>query len=35
MFLVEKEDRQRGTYKSCINPDCDYLHTREAEDQRA
>jgi DNA topoisomerase-1 len=34
-FLVEKEDRQRGTYKSCINPDCDYLHTREAEDQRA
>jgi len=35
MFLVEKEDRQRGAYKSCINPDCDYLHTREAEDQRA
>jgi DNA topoisomerase I len=34
-FLVEKEDRQRGTYKSCINPDCDYLHTREADDQRA
>jgi DNA topoisomerase I len=34
-FLVEKEDRQRGTYKSCINPDCDYLHTREADDERA
>ncbi len=34
-FLVEKEDRQRGTYKSCINPDCDYLHTREVDDQRA
>ena len=34
-FLVEKEDRQRGTYKSCINPECDYLHTREADDQRA
>jgi len=28
-FLVEKEDRQRGTYKSCINPSCDYLHTKE------
>jgi hypothetical protein len=26
---VEKEDKQRGTYKSCINPECDYLHTRE------
>jgi DNA topoisomerase-1 len=28
-FLVEKEDRQRGAYKSCINPSCDYLHTKE------
>jgi DNA topoisomerase-1 len=34
-FLVEKEDRQRGTYKSCINPQCDYLHTKEADDQSA
>ncbi len=34
-FLVEKEDRQRGTYKSCINPECDYLHTKEADDQSA
>jgi DNA topoisomerase-1 len=32
-FLVEKEDKQRGTYKSCINPSCDYLHTKEADDQ--
>jgi DNA topoisomerase-1 len=32
-FLVEKEDRQRGAYKSCINPSCDYLHTRESEDR--
>jgi DNA topoisomerase I len=31
-FLVEKEDRQRGTYKSCINPSCDYLHTKETDD---
>ncbi len=34
-FLVEKEDRQRGTYKSCINPSCDYLHTRDAVDEGA
>ncbi|HET6449703.1 MAG TPA: type I DNA topoisomerase [Spirochaetia bacterium] len=34
-FLVEKEDRQRGAYKSCINPECDYLHTKEADDQSA
>ncbi len=26
-FLVEKYDKKNGTYKSCINPDCDYLHT--------
>ncbi|HYW84229.1 MAG TPA: DNA topoisomerase, partial [Spirochaetia bacterium] len=30
-FLVEKEDRQRGAYKSCINPSCDYLHTKETD----
>ena len=34
-FLVEKTDKQRGTYKACINPDCDYLHTVEIEDQSA
>ncbi len=28
-FLVEKEDKQRGMYKACINPECDYLHTKE------
>ncbi|MBN1799264.1 MAG: type I DNA topoisomerase [Spirochaetales bacterium] len=26
-FLVEKTDKKRGSYKSCINPECDYLHT--------
>ncbi len=26
-FLVEKYDKKNGAYKSCINPDCDYLHT--------
>ncbi len=42
-FLVEKQDKQRGSYKACINPQCDYLHTpdgapiehQEAEDQSA
>ncbi len=34
-FLVEKEDKQRGPYKACINPHCDYLHTHELEDQSA
>ncbi len=26
-FMVEKYDKKNGTYKSCINPDCDYLHS--------
>ena len=26
-FMVEKYDKKNGSYKSCINPDCDYLHT--------
>ncbi|WP_294427900.1 type I DNA topoisomerase [uncultured Treponema sp.] len=30
-FLVEKFDKKNGTYKSCINPDCDYLHTADEE----
>ena len=28
-FLVEKYDKKNGSYKSCINPDCDYLHLGE------
>ncbi|WP_407425370.1 type I DNA topoisomerase [Treponema sp.] len=28
-FLVEKFDKKNGNYKSCINPDCDYLHSAE------
>ncbi len=32
MFLVEKNDKKRGTYKACINPDCNYLHTSEEEE---
>ncbi len=30
-FLVEKFDKKNGTYKSCINPDCDYLHSADDE----
>lgn len=32
-FLVEKFDKKNGTYKSCINPDCDYLHSANDEEQ--
>lgn len=28
-FLVEKYDKKNGAFKSCINPDCDYLHTQD------
>jgi len=28
-FLVEKYDKKNGSFKSCINPVCDYLHTQE------
>ena len=30
-FLVEKYDKKNGSYKSCINPDCDYLHSADEE----
>jgi len=30
-FLVERQDKQRGAYKACINPQCDYLHVPEPE----
>ena len=26
-FLVEKYDKKNGSYKACVNPDCDYLHS--------
>ncbi len=26
-FMVEKYDKKNGFYKSCINPECDYLHS--------
>ncbi len=31
-FLVEKYDKKNGIYKSCINPDCDYLHSADEEE---
>ncbi len=30
-FLVDKSDRASGTHKACINPSCDYLHSRDEE----
>jgi DNA topoisomerase-1 len=30
-FLVEKFDKKRGSFKACINPACDYLHSQEEE----
>ncbi len=34
-FLVEKFDKKNGAYKSCINPDCDYLHSAGEEEMIA
>ncbi len=31
-FMVEKFDKKNGSYKSCINPDCDYLHSQDEEE---
>lgn len=31
-FLVEKYSKKNGSYKACINPDCDYLHSEEDKD---
>ncbi len=30
-FLVERFDKKKGSYKACINPGCNYLHTHEEE----
>jgi DNA topoisomerase-1 len=31
-FLVERFDKKRGSYKACINPACDYLHSQDAQE---
>ncbi len=28
-FLVEKYDKKNGSHKACINPQCDFLHSRD------
>lgn len=30
-FLVERYHKKKGSYKACINPDCDYLHSQDEE----
>ncbi|MDR0599962.1 MAG: type I DNA topoisomerase [Treponema sp.] len=32
-FLVEKYDKRNGSYKACVNPGCDYLHSADAEEE--
>jgi DNA topoisomerase-1 len=31
-FLVERFDKKKGSYKACINPACEYLHSQDAQD---
>jgi DNA topoisomerase-1 len=31
-FLVEKYDKEHGSHKACVNPDCDYLHSGDDDD---
>ncbi|MBN2532462.1 MAG: type I DNA topoisomerase [Spirochaetales bacterium] len=32
-FLVERSDKKRGDYKVCVNPECDYMHVQEQEEE--
>jgi DNA topoisomerase-1 len=32
-FLVERTDKASGTHKVCINPSCDYLHSKNSDGQ--
>ena len=34
-FMVERYDKKRGSYKTCVNPDCDYLHADEDTERSA
>ena len=34
-FMVEKYDKKNGAHKSCINPECDYLHTSDDDQEPA
>jgi DNA topoisomerase-1 len=31
-FMVEKYDKKNGAHKACINPECDYLHSNDDEE---
>lgn len=33
-FLVERFDKKRGSFKACINPACEYLHSQDAHEAR-
>ncbi|AEF80322.1 type I DNA topoisomerase [Leadbettera azotonutricia] len=33
-FMVEKYDKKNGNHKACINPECDYLHSSEEEEEK-
>jgi DNA topoisomerase-1 len=32
-FMVEKYDKKNGSHKGCINPECDYLHSNDEEQE--
>jgi DNA topoisomerase-1 len=32
-FMVEKYDKKNGSHKACINPECDYLHSSDEEEE--
>jgi DNA topoisomerase-1 len=32
-FMVEKYDKKNGSHKACINPNCDYLHSADEEEE--
>ncbi|MDR1252318.1 MAG: type I DNA topoisomerase [Treponema sp.] len=32
-FMVEKYDKKNGAHKACINPECDYLHSADDEEE--
>ena len=31
-FLVEKYDKKNGSHKACINPECDFLHSKDEDE---
>jgi DNA topoisomerase-1 len=31
--MVEKYDKKNGSHKACINPNCDYLHSVDGDEE--